>query len=172
MDDPGLGRNVRPPLLDESHVDEVSTSPGWSQVSGAWTSVGVLPVALDVQALISLTVADSAECVAGERGTSGRTRIPAAVFAVSSAMITRSSESKGHPSFGAGSAASDPASLALEPAALLICPWRGVAVDGQVLFFTTPALGTRFRSKRAYASARSRTPAGLLPTFLAAVTMA
>jgi hypothetical protein len=34
----------------------------------------------------------------------------------------------------------------------------------QVLECTTPALGTRSRSRSAYASARSRTPAGLLPT--------
>ena len=49
---------------------------------------------------------------------------------------------------------------------------EGNPVDGQVLFFTTPALGTRFRSNRAYASARSRTPAGLLPTLAAALMMA
>ena len=34
----------------------------------------------------------------------------------------------------------------------------------QVLFFTTPALGTSSLSSSAYASARSRIPAGLLPT--------
>ena len=34
----------------------------------------------------------------------------------------------------------------------------------QVLGCTTPALGIRFRSRSAYASARSRIPAGLLPT--------
>ena len=42
----------------------------------------------------------------------------------------------------------------------------------QVLFCTTPALGTRFRSRSAYASARSRTPAGLLPTLGAALMIA
>src|SRR5688572_12513091 len=43
-------------------------------------------------------------------------------------------------------------------------PSRTSQASCQVLVRTTPALGTRFRSRSAYASARSRTPPGLLPT--------
>jgi hypothetical protein len=53
-----------------------------------------------------------------------------------------------------------------------ICQRNGNARTDQVLFFTTPAFGMRFRSSSAYASARSRTPAGLLPIFGAALMIA
>ena len=44
------------------------------------------------------------------------------------------------------------------------CPVEPTQDSCQVLLCTTPAWGIRSRSRSAYASARSRTPVGLLPT--------